>query len=323
MTEQDDCAHSWADSDEVGVHCSKCGLSYIDFPDICDDTKDYTPPVVNTTDQPKTWNVESVPPPSTVQIHPPAAVDYWDRQPCNSRHSSLEKGSLAYFDEVRRKRYFVEYHIPEFAEFGKYSGKHVLDVGCGIGTDLTSFALAGAAVTGVDQSQASCVLAHQQVAQYDVNTRVSITRCPSAAWWPIEANTVDLAWSFGVLHHMPEHEMHQAIRKMHRSLKPGGEIKIMVYHKWSTKWFLCMLGLMQPEAQTGCPIVRAYTRRQGTELLRAAGFENIKTQVKHVFPWAITPYKAGQYRRSWQWYAQPFESFVGWHLMIKATKPLE
>ena len=51
---------------------------------------------------------------------------YWDDRPCNVRHSNKEIGSKEYFDEVERKRYTAEPHIPEFADFSRWEGKKSL-----------------------------------------------------------------------------------------------------------------------------------------------------------------------------------------------------
>jgi len=52
---------------------------------------------------------------------------FWDDRPCNVRHSSKEVGTKEYFDEVERKKFFVEPHILDFTEFSKWEGKKVLD----------------------------------------------------------------------------------------------------------------------------------------------------------------------------------------------------
>ena len=39
------------------------------------------------------------------------------RRPCNIRHSPKPVGTREYFDEVEARKYFVEPHIPVFAEF--------------------------------------------------------------------------------------------------------------------------------------------------------------------------------------------------------------
>ena len=77
-----------------------------------------------------------------------AVRDYWNARPCNIRHSQKPRGTQAYFDEVETRKYFVEPHIPEFAEFPRWNDKTVLEIGCGIGTDTINFLRNGAKVRG-------------------------------------------------------------------------------------------------------------------------------------------------------------------------------
>ena len=80
---------------------------------------------------------------------------YWNKQPCNINHSSKTFLSKEYFEEVRKKKYFVEKHIPKFANFKKYRNKNVLEIGCGIGTDAIEFIRNGSNYTGIDFSEKS------------------------------------------------------------------------------------------------------------------------------------------------------------------------
>ena len=98
--------------------------------------------------------------------------DYWNSRPCNIRHSPKPVGSREYFDEVEARKYFVEPHIPKFAEFGRWRGKKVLEIGCGIGTDTISFAAAGAQVTAVDLTEKSLEVARQRAKVFGVEDRV-------------------------------------------------------------------------------------------------------------------------------------------------------
>src|SRR5437667_6474410 len=98
--------------------------------------------------------------------------EYWDRRPCNIRHSTAPRGTKEYFDEVEARKYFVEYHIPRFAEFTRWRGKKVLEIGCGIGTDTINFARAGAQVTAVDLSDKSMELARTRASVFGLGDRI-------------------------------------------------------------------------------------------------------------------------------------------------------
>src|SRR5918999_4587746 len=99
---------------------------------------------------------------------------YWNRRPCNIRHSTEPIGSRRYFDEVEARKYLVEPHIPRFAEFSRWQGKKVLEIGCGIGTDTISFARAGASVTAVDVSEKSLEIARRRAQVYGLTDRIRL-----------------------------------------------------------------------------------------------------------------------------------------------------
>src|SRR5258707_15822222 len=100
--------------------------------------------------------------------------DFWNGRPCNIRHSSAPVGTKAYFDQVEARKYFVEYHIPGFAQFERWRGKKVLEIGCGIGTDTINFARAGAQVTTVDLSEKPMGLARRRAAVFVLQGRIRV-----------------------------------------------------------------------------------------------------------------------------------------------------
>jgi 2-polyprenyl-3-methyl-5-hydroxy-6-metoxy-1,4-benzoquinol methylase len=222
--------------------------------------------------------------------------DYWNSRPCNIRHSTAPIGTKEYFDQVEARKYFVEYHIQGFADFERWRGRKVLEIGCGIGTDTINFARAGAQVTTVDLSDESIELARKRAAVFRLEDRIRF--CPGnaeqlSAFVPVEP--YDLIYSFGVIHHTPHPEA--VLEQLRQYTRPGTTIKIMVYHRrsWKVAWILLTEGRGQfwklrelvaknSEAQTGCPVTYTYARREGCELLERHGFRVTNVEVEHIFP---------------------------------------
>src|SRR4051794_34437811 len=133
--------------------------------------------------------------------------NYWDSRPCNIRHSPKPVGSREYFDEVEARKYFVEPHIPGFADFDRWAGKRVLEVGCGIGTDSINFARAGARLTAVDLSSESLRLARQRADVMGVADRIDFVQANAEELASVLGDErFDLVYSFGVVHHTPHPE---------------------------------------------------------------------------------------------------------------------
>lgn len=264
---------------------------------------------------------------------------YWDARPCNVRHSPQPVGSREYFDEVEARKYLVEPHIPGFAEFDRWTGRRVLEVGCGIGTDTMNFARAGANVTAVDLSGESLRLAEERARVMGVHQQVEFVQANAEELASVLGErTYDLVYSFGVVHHTPHPE--RALAQMRALTEPGGTLRLMVYHRRSWKvlavvardggrfWRADELIAMHSEAQTGCPVTYAYTRRQARELVERAGFRVRTLRVDHVFPYRIRDYVEYRYVKEPYFRLLPaplfraFERRFGWHVMIDAEAPL-
>jgi 2-polyprenyl-3-methyl-5-hydroxy-6-metoxy-1,4-benzoquinol methylase len=263
--------------------------------------------------------------------------DYWDARPCNLRHSACPVGSREYFDEVESRKYFVEPHIPGFAEFERWRGKKVLEIGCGIGTDTMNFARRGACVTAVDLSEKSLELARTRANIYGLEDRIRFYQGSAEElghFVPLEP--YDLIYSFGVIHHTPHPE--RVIEQIRQYVAPGSTIKIMLYHRRSWKvfwimmtyakgqfWRLPELVACHSEAQTGCPITYTYTRREGRELCERNGFRVTETRVEHIFPYRISDYVRYRYVKVFYFRWMPLAFFrwlerrFGWHLCLTAV----
>ena len=97
---------------------------------------------------------------------------FWDSRPCNLYHSDKEVGTKEYFREVEYKKHFVEPHILSFADFKKWTGKKVLEIGCGLGSETENFARAGAKVTVIELSEKSLELAKKRIELFGMSDQV-------------------------------------------------------------------------------------------------------------------------------------------------------
>lgn len=248
-------------------------------------------------------------------------ADYWNRRPCNIRHSQSEIGSRKYFDEVEERKYFVEPHIPGFAQFERWRDAQVLEVGCGIGTDAVNFARAGAFYTGVELSQASLDLARRRFGLFGLTGDFLQVNAEELASYLLPAS-FDLVYSFGVIHHTPRPDA--VVRQVRRLIKPKGEFRLMLYAKDSWKDAMIEAGYDQPEAQFGCPIAMTYTRPQVHQLLEPAGFQIVSIKQDHIFPYVVEKYVRYEYELQ-PWFAtmprdmfRALEKRMGWHMLIVA-----
>jgi len=263
--------------------------------------------------------------------------DFWNARPCNIRHSPKPIGTRDYFDEVERRKYFVESHIPPFADFPRWKGRRVLEIGCGLGTDTVSFARAGAQVTAVELSDESAALARQRLDVYGLGDRVTI-HVGNAENLPdlLTPQTFDLVYSFGVIHHSPHPE--RIVGHLRRYMTPASELRLMVYARVSYKLFWIMkedgvwdmsrideLIARNSEAQTGCPVTYTYTDGTVRELL--SGFDVREVRKAHIFTWDVDAYRRYEYRKAPEWAdvsdaeLAALEKELGWHLLVRATLP--
>ena len=243
---------------------------------------------------------------------------YWDDRPCNVKHSEKEIGTQEYFDEVERKRYTAEPHIPSFAGFSNTKGKKVLEVGCGMATECINYARAGATYTGTDLSIESLDLAKKRFKVYNNKGNFYLGNSEElSSFVPVE--TYDLIYSFGVIHHSPHPE--KIISEIKKYMNKDSTLKIMLYASESWKNYMIEAGYDQPEAQYGCPIANTYTKDEVRKLLD--GFD-VTIEQYHIFPYQIEPYKRGEFVKQPWFEAMPDEIFevlkknLGWHLLITA-----
>jgi ubiquinone/menaquinone biosynthesis C-methylase UbiE len=123
----------------------------------------------------------------------------------------------------------------------------------------------------------------------------------------------DYVYSFGVLHHAADTA--KSIAEVHRVLRPGGEARIMLYHRHSLNEIMHRI-LRIPFEDRGelCPVVRRYTVSEVRELFKQ--FSSTEISVAYAF--------GEGYGMLFKLTPLPVHNFLskhwGWHLMIRAVK---
>lgn len=258
--------------------------------------------------------------------------EYWNNKPCNINHSSYEIGTIEYFDEIETKKYFIEPHIKEFADFDKWKNKEVLELGCGIGTDSINFARAGANLTIIELSEKSLEICKKRFELYDLKANFICGNIENISDY-INDKKFDLIYSFGVIHHTLEPK--KVIDEVYKYLKDDGEFRFMVYSKISYKLFWLMMEnnikdlnegfeyiCKQSEAQENCPMTHIYDFDDIKNNLLDERFKIIKIWKDHIFTYDINNYKNNIYIKDKYWEnisdseIKKISKELGWHTLV-------
>src|SRR5688572_21519530 len=198
------------------------------------------------------------------------AREQWGQDPCGAEYDRAhELGTREFFDSVERHRY-TEYApwMPRLMEFDKFGGKRLLEIGCGMGTDLLQFARGGANCTGIDLTPRSVEITRHRFNLYSTNGTFMIS---DGERLPFRSESFDVIYSNGVLHHTPDTA--GAIREVHRVLRPGGIAKVMLYHRNSLNYWI---EIILRAGSLGGDFLRG---RSAEEIMsRAIGFSDDESQ---------------------------------------------
>lgn len=148
----------------------------------------------------------------------------------------------------------------------------LLDFGCGDGatTPLLLDALRASTAVGVDVSDKSLAIAS---ARYATN---KVTFEPLRSFRP--SGRLDLAYCNGVFHHIPPGERAGAFNLVNASLRTDGLFSLWENNPWNpaTRYVMSQCAFDR-DAQTLTP-------PETRSLLRAAGFEILRTDYHFIFP---------------------------------------
>ena len=239
--------------------------------------------------------------------------DFWNRNLCMDDYMKSEYLSKEYFEESRELRYRYHYHIPR--ELKKLKGikneGKALEIGLGVGVDTHFLCELGYDVTGVDLTEKSVEATSARLAFYNAPGTIAIGNAEALDF---DDETFDIVYSFGVLHHTPDTQ--QSIDEVLRVLKKGGIALIMLYHRRALNYLAHVITATQFDGHKDdpCPVERAYTRREVRQLF--SKFAQIGVEVDYLFGtgWGRVNYFVPMGLK------KLLGRYIGWHLMIKATK---
>jgi SAM-dependent methyltransferase len=276
---------------------------------------------------------------------------FWQDHACGDSqvgglHQRFRGDYEKFFGDYDSFRYQTERHLPACIRALNVAGKQLLEIGLGEGSDSELLIRQRARWSGVD-------LTAESVER--VRTRLKLRNLPydelrqgSVLQLPFADDSFDMVFSHGVLHHVPDIE--HAQREIHRVLRPGGELVIMVYAKWSLNYLVSIgilrraallaafpfawTGFVKPEARKGLLAAHLSNAKEIglSRYLRLEHFIHHNTdgpynpytlvydrkRIEQSFPsFAITrTYKRFMHAPPLPVHGLPGESLMGWHFWV-------
>jgi SAM-dependent methyltransferase len=208
--------------------------------------------------------------PSTADVR-----EYWNRHIHDLEITTHPVGSPGFFADLDQYHFEKLHHLLRLVDFSGYTGKRVLEVGCGAGTDLVRFARGGAIVAGVDLSPSAIALARRNFEQQGLTADL---READGEHLPFPDDSFDLVYAHGVLQYTANSRALAA--ECRRVLKPGGQAIFQVYNRIS--WLNALSKLMKvPLEHEDAPVLLKFSAREFNALLD--GFREVRI-VEERFP---------------------------------------
>jgi ubiquinone/menaquinone biosynthesis C-methylase UbiE len=248
-----------------------------------------------------------------------AITDYWNHRIHDLEMTDEAVGSKAFFDDLDEYRFDKLHYLPRLVDFSSFRGQRLLEVGCGIGTDLVRFAQGGARVTGVDLARTAIDLARRNFELHDL--AADELRVANGEQLPYPDASFDVVYAHGVIQYTADPA--RLIRECHRVLKPGGAGIFMVYNRVS--WLNALSKVMKvPLEHEDAPVLVKYSIGEFRTLL--APFASVRL-VPERFPvksrlhggWkgvAFNTFFVGTFNALPRAWVRP----LGWHLMAFCRK---
>lgn len=246
--------------------------------------------------------------------------DYWEAGSCGTERTEAPKFSPAYFAEIEEFRYRHEPFIHQFAQFTRYSGKTVLEVGVGAGTDFVQWNRAGALAHGVDLTDEAIENVRHRLALEGL-AAADLRRC-NAEHLPYPDDFFDLAYSWGVIHHAENTPA--VLREIVRVTKPGGRVKLMVYNAHSIETLRLWLAHGAWRGASPAWVLARYQESPGTKAYTPRSFRELLEGIPHhdyrVWYWDQYLRSGARARRLRQAVNSIMPAWTRWFLAIEFIK---
>lgn len=266
---------------------------------------------------------------------------FWDQNPCG--------GQWVFFKEKLDWLIKTEPYILNWLRDDLLKDKYVLDVGCGQGLILSLIAKKCKKAIGLDLSRESLEQAQKGLKEIGITNAEFVLG--DAENLPFIDNAFDTIYSIGVLHHTPDTQ--KGINEIHRVLKKNGKAIIMLYRKYTPKWFAVILLRLfsklldfilrredrllnklrdsekyyNSQAGTaalelfGCPVLKAYSSREIKKMFKY--FHSVKlfyfqpgfTRILDFIPVLKIPFN-----KIFKWLDSHTERLFGFYVVIEAEK---
>jgi SAM-dependent methyltransferase len=241
---------------------------------------------------------------------------YW-----NERIHDLEivrhpVGTPGFFNDLDEYRFDKLRYLPRLVDFSGFSGKNLLEIGCGAGIDLVRFAAGGAKCTGVDLSRTAIDLAKMNFKNRSLNADLRVMNGESLEY---PDGAFDVVYAHGVLQYTADSRA--MVEEARRVLKPGGKFIAMVYNR--NGWLNVMSRRFHiPLEHEDAPVLNKYSIGEFRRML--SGSRN--QDRSRPFPVKSSCRKASRrspsirFRQGVQSDSEAIVRRAGWHLMAFATK---
>ncbi|MEW6319921.1 MAG: class I SAM-dependent methyltransferase [Acidobacteriota bacterium] len=244
---------------------------------------------------------------------------YWNARIHDLDMTDHPVGTREFFDDLDEYRFDKLHYLPRLVDFDGFAGRRLLEVGCGIGTDLVRFARGGARVTGVDLSQTAIDLAARNFSLHGLTP--DELRVANGEALPFADASFDVVYAHGVVQYTSDPA--RLVRECHRVLAPGGTGIFMVYNRVS--WLNALSKVMKVALEhEDAPVLRMFSIEEFRGLL--APFADVRI-VPERFPVKSRLHKGWKgalfntaFVGAFNALPRPLVRRFGWHLMGFGTR---